>query len=130
MEYCIAKSLMDGKVTMRHFTDHEVQEEPWQALIPGIRFEHPDNWGHGAVDLVTEIVIRLKDGEIYSHRVDIPKGEPENPMTEEELLAKFTESSSSGFEKKEIDELIQIIQYLDKTTDLKAFCEILRGSRA
>jgi len=33
--------------------------------------------------------ITLKNGRKLSGRVDFPKGEPENPMTEEDLTAKF-----------------------------------------
>jgi sugar phosphate isomerase/epimerase len=35
------------------------------------------------------VSIALKDGREYSVRVDRPKGEPENPVTWEELIAKF-----------------------------------------
>lgn len=31
----------------------------------------------------------MKDGTTLSRRVDYPKGEPENPLTDEELEAKF-----------------------------------------
>jgi 2-methylcitrate dehydratase PrpD len=126
-EYCIARALMDGEVTMSHFADQKVQEPSWQPLIPKIRFEHPDNWGHGAIDLLTEIVIRLDNGDIYSHRVGTPKGEPENPMTEEELLIKFRRSAGRAFQEKEIDTLIECIRHLDNKTDLRMFFEILCG---
>jgi 2-methylcitrate dehydratase PrpD len=130
MEYCIAKSIMNGEITMRDFTDKEVQEPSWQQLIPCIEFEHPAQWGHGAVDLLTEIIIRLDSGETYAHTVSVPKGEPENPMSQEELIAKFRQLSGSVFEEKKIDELLEIIQGLDKTTDLNKLFEILRRSPA
>jgi 2-methylcitrate dehydratase PrpD len=130
MEYCIAKSIMNGEITMRDFTDKEVQGSSWQQLIPCIEFEHPAQWGHGAVDLLTEIIIRLDSGETYAHTVSVPKGEPENPMSLDELTAKFRQLSSSVFEGKWIDELLEIIQGLDRITDLKSFFEILRKSPA
>ncbi|OPY73761.1 MAG: MmgE/PrpD family protein [Syntrophorhabdus sp. PtaU1.Bin058] len=126
MEYCIAKSIINGEITMRDFTDKAVQESSWQYLIPHIHFEHPAQWGHGAVDLLTEIVIRLDSGETYAYKVSVPKGEPENPMSQDELIAKFRQLSSSVFEGKKVDELLEIIQGLDKTTTLKKFFEILR----
>ncbi len=128
MEYCIAKSIMNGEITMRDFTDQEVQEASWQKLIPCIHFEHPAQWGHGAVDLLTEIVIQLDNGETYAHKVSVPKGEPENPMSQNELIAKFWQLSSSVFEGNETDELLAIIQGLDRTADLERFFEILRIS--
>lgn len=35
------------------------------------------------------VTVRTKDGRTLTERVDYPKGEPENPMSEEELMAKF-----------------------------------------
>jgi 2-methylcitrate dehydratase PrpD len=128
MENCIAKSIMNGEITMRDFIDQEVQEASWQRLIPCIHFEHPAQWGHGAVDLLTEIVIRLDSGEVYAHTVSVPKGEPENPMSQDELIAKFRQLSSSVFEGKKIDELLEIIEGLDETDGLEKFFEILRRS--
>lgn len=127
MEYCIARALVDGEVCLDHFTDEKVREKGWQALISKIYFLHPDLWGHGTVDLLTEIVIRLTNGESYSHRVVLPKGEPENPMTEEELVRKFRQCSESTFRKEEIDKLIYSIMRLEKMEDLTGFFEILRN---
>jgi len=51
-------------------------------------------------------------------------------MSLDELTAKFRQLSSSVFEGKWIDELLEIIQGLDRITDLKSFFEILRKSPA
>jgi len=36
----------------------------------------------------SKVTLRIK-GELYTERIDLPKGEPENPFTKEELLNKF-----------------------------------------
>ncbi|HOE18949.1 MAG TPA: MmgE/PrpD family protein [Syntrophorhabdaceae bacterium] len=126
MEYCIAKSIMNGEVTMNDFTDQKVQEAEWQELIPCIQFEHPPQWGHGAVDLLTEIVIRLDNGETYAHTVSVPKGEPENPMSQDELVTKLRQLSNPVFGSDRTDELLAIIQDLDGTDNLGRFFEVLR----
>jgi 2-methylcitrate dehydratase PrpD len=41
------------------------------------------------------VTLELIDGKIVSRKVDIPRGMPENPLSTEELKAKFTELSSS-----------------------------------
>lgn len=38
-----------------------------------------------------EVCVTLLDGKTYSYRVDYPKGEPENPMSLDELACKFKE---------------------------------------
>jgi len=33
MEYCIARALMEGEVSLDHFTDERVKEKEWQTLV-------------------------------------------------------------------------------------------------
>ena len=40
---------------------------------------------------IAEVTLITKDGQSVSSRVDYAKGDPENPMSDEEILAKFTE---------------------------------------
>ncbi|MCZ6734881.1 MAG: hypothetical protein O7C65_03720, partial [Planctomycetota bacterium] len=35
------------------------------------------------------VTITLTDGTQYQHRVDVPKGDPRDPMTEDEIAVKF-----------------------------------------
>jgi 2-methylcitrate dehydratase PrpD len=128
MTYCIARALLDGEVRLEHFRDEKVQESNWQPLVPKMDFIHPDPWGHGAVDLLTEIVIRLTNGESFSHRVDIPKGEPENPMTEGELVDKFKQCAGDVLEEEKNERLVDMILHLDRVDDLSGFFQILRKS--
>jgi len=36
-----------------------------------------------------KVKIKYKSGEVFEERVDLPKGEPENPLSDEEVLEKF-----------------------------------------
>ena len=35
------------------------------------------------------VKITTTDGKVFSHEVDYPKGEPENPMSKQEVIAKY-----------------------------------------
>lgn len=53
------------------------------------------------------LTIHLSDGSTLSNRVDYPKGEPENPLTQVELEAKFRELAMfGGLSKEGCDEVI------------------------
>lgn len=88
--YSVAVALMTGRAGMQEFSEASITntdilaltrrvemkaEEELTALVPGKR--------------VAIVEIRTHQGEIYSARVDLPKGEPENPVTEQELIDKF-----------------------------------------
>jgi 2-methylcitrate dehydratase PrpD len=56
--------------------------------------------------------ITAKDGNRYQERVDFPKGEPENPMSAEEIRKKFLDLAGNAKNPKpdpEKDTLVQVV---------------------
>lgn len=75
----------------------EVKEEPALTnLVPGKR--------PAIVEIIT------KDGNKFRERVDLPKGEPENPITDEEIKKKFVELASCCRSKEEIANILEIVE--------------------
>ena len=68
-----------------------------------------------------EVTLTTNEGS-FKRRVDLPKGEPENPITKDELHGKFTVlTTARGFSNKQSAEVIQAITNLDtleNTNDL------------
>ena len=57
-------------------------------------------------------IVRIfsQDGHKFEERVDLPKGEPENPVTEKELKEKFRSLASISKSKEEIENIINIVE--------------------
>ena len=56
------------------------------------------------------VEILTKDGHKFRERVDLPKGEPENPITDEEIEKKFADLASCCRSKEEITRIIEIVE--------------------
>lgn len=91
LPYCLAVGLMDGMVTPLQFEEERIKDarliplmdkikvmpnEEFEALFP--KFQP------------SRVTITLKNGKSFAERVDVPKGDPRDPMTEEEIAVKFT----------------------------------------
>ena len=87
-------------------------------MLSKIHFIHSDEWGGGAVDLLTAVTIHMNNGEIYCHQVAIPKGEPENPITEDEFIKKFKQCSGEAFKDDEIERLVDSILHLEELENM------------
>jgi len=75
----------------------EIKEEPaLTSLVPDKR--------PAIVEILT------KDGNKFQERVDLPKGEPENPLTNEEIKKKFVELASCCRSKEEIANILEIVE--------------------
>jgi len=67
----------------------------------------------------SRVTITTSDGRVSSTRVDVPKGDPRDPMTEEEIAVKFTALGGDVIGKKQCEKLRQCIMNIDsaKTVD-------------
>lgn len=60
------------------------------------------------------VEVNMVDGNSYHKQVDFPKGEPENPMTLEEVRKKFTSLTVySGRSKAEADEIFSVVMDIE-----------------
>jgi 2-methylcitrate dehydratase PrpD len=85
-------------------SDTQVDEE-CERIYPGRR--------SGAVR------IDLEDGSKFEKRVLDPKGEGENPMSDEDLKRKFTVNCEPVAGKAKCDRLLNLIWHFDETPDLR-----------
>ncbi len=127
INYCVATALRYGKISLEDFTDNKVNDPETQALLSKVKFLHPDNWGQGAVDLTSEITINFKNEPPLSYKVTLPKGEPENPMTDKDLAIKFADCSRTALRKKDSLKVQDLILHLEEIDDLTDLFEILKG---
>lgn len=70
-------------------------------------------------------MIKLKNGKEYSYKVTEPKGDPKNPMTDEELLAKFRDCTKPTLKASDIEKVIKLILDLEELEDITKLTEIV-----
>jgi 2-methylcitrate dehydratase PrpD len=120
MEYCLAAALLHGKMGLAQFSDASVQDLRAQALMQRVRLTHPDqgkpNWDTPVPDIV-EVV--LHDGTRRQQRIDVPKGDPDLPLTWDELVAKFQDCATGVLPDEQIQEARQHIAHLEALPTLQ-----------
>jgi 2-methylcitrate dehydratase len=72
----------------------------------------------------SRVTITTNDGKDYSTRVDVPKGDPRDPMTEEEIAVKFTALGGDVIGKKQCEKLRHCIMSLDSAKDVGELLEL------
>lgn len=93
--YSIAISLLTGKAGITEFAEPYINDAFVLDLTKRIKIEGEEELSKLVPDKRAAIVtVRMKNGKCYSERVDYPKGEPENPLKDDELYAKFVSMTS------------------------------------
>lgn len=126
MPYCIAAAMVDRQVSLETFTAHKFKDFRIAEARKKVRLSFPDLpiWpGLADVGPDTEFVgnpitIRTTDGQTYSARVDIPRGDPALPLTDEELLAKFRDCARNQLQPENMERSVDLVLGLEKVTDI------------
>ena len=123
MQYCMAIALLDGEVGLRQFTDEKVLDPRAQELLKRVEYVHPE----GLTPLHPEAVtVKLKDGRELCHEVAIAKGDPGNPMGEEELAAKYRDCASFVLSPVDIQKSLDMMSHLEDLEDITELIDLLR----
>ena len=93
-EYWPAITLLRGRLGLREITDEVVSQAPVQALIRRVKV-YPDP-SITVSNARVNIKVTLKDGRTVSEAYYPAKGATDNPLTREELVAKFNECAEWG----------------------------------
>jgi 2-methylcitrate dehydratase len=110
LPYCIAAALVDHKITTQSFSDKKLKDPRIWEVIDKIKGEPSREFEKMfPAKQPSKVVVKTKDGREFSEYLEYPKGDPREPMTEEDLDNKFIALSERllvAGRKKEIKEAI------------------------
>ena len=126
MPFGAALALLYGKVGLNEYTEASFRSPDVKAMMGRVScvFDtelekvYPRQWP-ASVEIVT------KDGRKFSTRIDYPKGDPENPLSWEELLRKFDELSSPVFSEERRKEIVSRVRSLETETRIPGLTNLL-----
>jgi 2-methylcitrate dehydratase PrpD len=127
--YCVAVALLRGRVLLEDFTQEKMVSPQAQALLSKVNFLYPEEFTKDPMGLAQEVVVTLADGKEYACRVETPKGEPQNLMTNEELSAKFVDCAGSFLSPQEIDKVLEMIDRLELLHDISKLMNVVAYPR-
>src|SRR3990170_1988961 len=133
MPHCIAAAVVDHQVTLDTFTSHKMEDRgivearkkvhlsfPNVPIWPGLADVSPDTKFVG-----NPVTIKTTDGRSYGARVDIPRGDPALPLTDDELLAKYRECARSQLRSDDIERSVGLVLGLERVADIGTLMAIL-----
>jgi 2-methylcitrate dehydratase len=114
--YLTAIAILDRKVGPGQYTPEKWNNPRTRELIDKVKIEvDPDLNRFGRAGISE---IRTKQGATYSCRVEYPKGDPRNPMSDRELEQKFTDMAQKFMTKKQIKKAMDTIYQMDQLDDV------------
>jgi 2-methylcitrate dehydratase PrpD len=91
LDYVLAAMLLDRRVDLDSFSDAYCQSPRMRAALDRTHVNVHPEWPHDATARRnTPVTVTLKDGRVFTRKVDKVRGSPGNPMTRDELVEKYT----------------------------------------
>jgi len=119
LAYCLSRALINGKLRINDFTDDSVKDPDTLKLMRKIKFIAQKQDRLNGVFGYQEIILKMNDGNIYSCKVEHPKGEPQNPQTPEELETKYRDCAETAhYNLKTSSRIKDLILNLEKVDDV------------
>ena len=121
MEFCMAALLLYGKAGLGEFTDEVVNRPEVRSMMERVHFGvHPEAEAAGYNRMTTIIEIRLKNGRAISGRADFGKGSPQNPMSYDEVAAKFLDCAAfAKWPAAKAKGIVEMVRGLEKSADVR-----------
>jgi 2-methylcitrate dehydratase len=122
LPFVIAAAIVDRRVTPEQFTDAKIADPTIRAQLPKIKVEaDPEIEKVFPALQRVHVTIVATDGRELTCQLDFPKGDPRNPMTDEELETKFDSLASpicSTARLTAMKEPLRAVQSCAKVKDL------------
>jgi 2-methylcitrate dehydratase len=110
LPYCIAAAIVDKKITTNSFSDEKMKDPRIWEVIDKIKGEASLEFEKMfPAKQPSKAVIRTKDGREFSEYLEYPKGDPREPMTQEDLDNKFEALSGDKLDKSRRDAVKELI---------------------
>ncbi|MBA4422898.1 MAG: MmgE/PrpD family protein [Syntrophus sp. (in: bacteria)] len=114
LPFCVATALRYGHVQPCDFTLERLEDEDLKELMKKIKVGgDPDLTGAYPRKWPARVTIALKDGQMLYGDNEYPKGDPENPLSEQELIAKFKDLTSGALPAGQADAIIDRVMDLE-----------------
>ena len=123
LQYSVAEALFFGELGKHAYSDQSRRNPEILALAGKVRYRvDPDYPGPGRFKGAVKVT--LNDGRQFTDVEEYNRGSAENPMTYEELRAKFEENASAFLSADARGRVADAVQRLELLPDAKVLLEL------
>ena len=127
MEFCIAALALYGKAGLNQFQDGVVNKPEVQSMMKRVHMViDPRSEAAGSDWTKTFITVRLKNGRIITGTPVFAKGTPQNPMSFDEVAAKFQECVDfAKWPSQKAKAIVEMVRGLENVPNVSALTALL-----
>ena len=126
LPYCLAVGLFEGDLGPEQFAHEQWKDPKVLDLMSRIKVSmDPELEKVYPKARPADLEMWTKDGRTFRKRVDYPKGDENNPMTDEEVQAKFRKLARPFMSEKRVQTIIEAVNHIEELDDIHEFMNLL-----
>jgi len=126
IHYCVAISLLKGRPGLADFSEELLADERVRELMGKIEvFVDPEIDAQFPAKWPARVRIRTRDGRVLEALVEHPLGDPENPMSFEDVEAKMADLARGILAEEKVEEAARLVRGLERLGDVGELMELL-----
>lgn len=131
MPFGAAVAILFGKASLDEYSQENLNALDVRNMMrrircvadPALEKDFPRKWP-------ARVKITTRNGQEFSAKIDYPKGDPENPLTWEELIAKFKQLVQPVYSNERISQIIASVKALEQAQTLQFLFERLPAEKS
>jgi 2-methylcitrate dehydratase PrpD len=128
LPYTVATAIVRGKVSFDEFNQRALGDLITKSVMKKVEVSHdpeldkvfPRSWP-------ARVKIRTTDGQDIDKKVDCPKGDVDNPLSEDELVMRFKEHSDRVFDRTQQGRVVESLRQVESLKDMRELTVLLRA---
>lgn len=126
INFVVAMCFLDGRLEIATFTDEKVNRPEVQDAFSKVQVICDESIPEPGP--YCPVSVELKNGTRHSYTAKVAKGDPRNPMTEEEVTEKFRGNAKALMSDERTGKLIGAVQNLEAVMNMKELATLLTPS--
>ena len=128
IEYCLARTLLDGGLRLDDFTDEAVCDPRAQEWVRRVHVRTEEMGWKPGMRRPTDLRVHLHDGRVLHKRTDVSRGCALWPLEDAEIQAKFRDCAKTVLDAEEAEEVLALLESLEEQPGVDSLMRLLGGA--
>lgn len=127
LPFTIGVALAHGEVTLADFTTDALKDSKVLTQVRKVAWRFDKERKSGGIESGV-IEVKVKNGLLFSERVDFAYGHPKNPISMNDLVTKFRECckySANPLSANSIDKVVHLVTHIEEVEDISSILQLL-----
>lgn len=119
LPYGVTAAVLFGDASVQQYTDEKIHSQEVKDFIRRVEMIHSGEMDQYLPDIIAASAeVHTKDGRVFKEFTKFAKGDPENPMSDEECRNKFMSLATMSISESRAAEIYDTVMRLDELGDI------------